>query len=388
VISTQSLSALLDSLYAAPLEEASWNVFLTGLCAEMQARQCFYVLADSLSGPRVAAQGGPPMDTPLQRRYNEEYGRIDPYGPALARKTRTAPILADEVVDRRELERSDFHQLVLAPFELSHAIFLPAVLKADRFEALTIWRSLRQGPFDQSSAQLLELLLPHVQSALRTRRVLAAAGDRAARAEAALDAVATPTFLLDARSRVVHHNAAAEALLASADGLALRERSLVARDPRSHEALQAAIHAAVTAGSALPSRPSGAVAIARPSGRHHLQAIVSPLRISGELLPAHALVLVADPERTGDLPGDVLRTLYGLTPSEAEIANALLSGRSVAEIAQLRRVTEGTLRVQLKTLLHKTGARRQGELLRLLMSLPRRASEAPDISAGGCKGPP
>jgi DNA-binding CsgD family transcriptional regulator len=377
LISSENLSALLALLYAAPLEEAGWDVFLTQLCAQMDARQSFHVLAEAGAAPRVAAQGGPPFDTPLQRRYNEEYGRIDPYGPALALKARTAPILADEIVERRDLERSDFYHLVLTPFELHHALFLPAVLQADRFEAFTIWRSLRQGPFDRASTALLELLLPHVQSALRTRRVLAAAADRAARAEAALDAVATPTFLLNVHSRVVHRNAAAEALLAAADGLAIRERRLAARDPRSHEALQAAIHAAVRAGSALPSRPPGAVAIARPSGKQPLQAIISPLRLSGELLPAHALVLVADPERTYDLPGDVLKTLYGLTPSEAEIANALLAGRSVAEIAELRRVTEGTLRVQLKTILHKTGVRRQGELLRLLMSLPNCNPQAP-----------
>lgn len=182
---------------------------------------------------------------------------------------------------------------------------------------------MRQGPFDRTSAELLELLLPHVQSALRTRRMLAAAAGRAARAEAALDAVVTPTFLLNAQNRVVYRNCAGEALLAAADGLEIRGQRLVAGDRRSNEALQSAIHAATMAGSALPSRPLGAVALIRPSGKQCLRAIVSPLRVASELLPW----------------------------------------------------------VQLKAILHKTGVGRQSELLRLLMSLPRRYSGATAAAA-------
>jgi DNA-binding CsgD family transcriptional regulator len=53
-----------------------------------------------------------------------------------------------------------------------------------------------------------------------------------------------------------------------------------------------------------------------------------------------------------------------------EIANALLSGRTVDQIAEQRGVTSGTLRVQLKTIFQKTDTRRQSDLLKLLLSLP------------------
>jgi DNA-binding NarL/FixJ family response regulator len=85
------------------------------------------------------------------------------------------------------------------------------------------------------------------------------------------------------------------------------------------------------------------------------------------------LVLVTDPEREVSFPDTVLRELYGLTTAETEIANGLLTGFSVEEIAQLRRVSVATVRSQLKPLLGKTGTRRQADLVRVLSTLPRTA---------------
>ena len=49
----------------------------------------------------------------------------------------------------------------------------------------------------------------------------------------------------------------------------------------------------------------------------------------------------------------------------------MLTGCSLEEIAVLRKVSIGTIRSQMKSLFGKTGVNRQGELIRLLMTLPR-----------------
>ncbi len=51
------------------------------------------------------------------------------------------------------------------------------------------------------------------------------------------------------------------------------------------------------------------------------------------------LILATDPDRTVHFPDAILRHTYGLTPAETEIANALLTGFSLEEIAQLRKVS-------------------------------------------------
>jgi DNA-binding CsgD family transcriptional regulator len=119
--------------------------------------------------------------------------------------------------------------------------------------------------------------------------------------------------------------------------------------------------------------PSGAVTLPRASRERSLYALVSPLRLANQRqgFPAHVLVLITDPEASGALPGETLSILCGLTNSEVEVANGLMAGLSLEQIAEAREVSRGTARVQLKSLLHKTGTRGQGELIRLLLSLPK-----------------
>jgi DNA-binding CsgD family transcriptional regulator len=89
---------------------------------------------------------------------------------------------------------------------------------------------------------------------------------------------------------------------------------------------------------------------------------------------AEVLVLVTDPQKAVQFPDDVLRQLYGLTPAEVEVANGILTGYSPNEIADLRRVSKGTVRNQIKAIMSKTDTDRQSDLVRLLMTLPQPAA--------------
>jgi DNA-binding CsgD family transcriptional regulator len=82
-------------------------------------------------------------------------------------------------------------------------------------------------------------------------------------------------------------------------------------------------------------------------------------------------VIITDSEDQPRASADTLNALYGLTPAETTIANGLLSGLSPQEIADQRRVSIGTVRDQLKSLLSKTGTRRQSDLVRILAYTPR-----------------
>jgi DNA-binding CsgD family transcriptional regulator len=60
-----------------------------------------------------------------------------------------------------------------------------------------------------------------------------------------------------------------------------------------------------------------------------------------------------------------IRTLYGLTQSEAEVGALLIAGRSSKAIAELRNVKITSVRQQIKAVLLKTDCRRQAELIKL-----------------------
>ena len=69
-----------------------------------------------------------------------------------------------------------------------------------------------------------------------------------------------------------------------------------------------------------------------------------------------------------------LRDLQGiaaqnhLTQAETEVLQAVASGLTVAQIAQLHGVSLETVRGQIKVLFAKTGAKRQAELVRLVLA--------------------
>lgn len=97
------------------------------------------------------------------------------------------------------------------------------------------------------------------------------------------------------------------------------------------------------------------------------------------LLPLHAQdtfarvasVLVLAPAAARCAPPEaLLRSLFGLTPSEARVARALASGKSVSEIAANESISPGTVRTHVRGVLEKTGSNRQIDAVALLVGAP------------------
>jgi DNA-binding CsgD family transcriptional regulator len=83
-----------------------------------------------------------------------------------------------------------------------------------------------------------------------------------------------------------------------------------------------------------------------------------------------AIVLLSDPERTLPHTKSYLRSTYGMTFTESEIAVMVGNGLSLQEIAGIRHTKMNTIRAQLKQIFHKTGVNRQSSLVKILVSGP------------------
>jgi DNA-binding NarL/FixJ family response regulator len=110
--------------------------------------------------------------------------------------------------------------------------------------------------------------------------------------------------------------------------------------------------------------------LSRKSGEAPLRLTVTPFRShllvggSGQL---RALVFIADPAKTPPSRFDVLRSLYGLAPTEGRIADALAGGFDVTAIAERFTLTQETVRFYLKSIFR---VNRQSDLMRLILGLP------------------
>jgi len=83
------------------------------------------------------------------------------------------------------------------------------------------------------------------------------------------------------------------------------------------------------------------------------------------------LVLILSRPAPPEDPADLLAKTLGLTTTEAQIALAVADGKTLTEIADNRRTSIHTVRNQVKSLLLKTGTRRQSEIVALVERLRR-----------------
>jgi DNA-binding CsgD family transcriptional regulator len=130
--------------------------------------------------------------------------------------------------------------------------------------------------------------------------------------------------------------------------------------------IASAVHAA--AGRTAAGGAGGALAIPRRD-RLPLTVLFAPFRPAREGFGAAsplAIIFFKDPE-TPSVMTMTVRNLFGLTASEAGIAAALTEGASLDGIAGAFGISLNTARNHIKSILAKTGARRQAELVALLL---------------------
>lgn len=186
-----------------------------------------------------------------------------------------------------------------------------------------------------------------------------------------LDRLASGVVLLDRSTKVLFANRAARVIAAKRDGLVVGD-TLRADQAQASAALKDAIEKAIYAA---PGRETGqtCLSLPRPSGKRELMAIVCPLPATPEAgataTPAAAL-FIGDPEQPPPLSPDRLCALFGLTNTEAEVAQALANGKRPADIAAERSVSSTTVAFHMRNLFQKTGVSRQADLIALILTSP------------------
>jgi DNA-binding CsgD family transcriptional regulator len=83
-----------------------------------------------------------------------------------------------------------------------------------------------------------------------------------------------------------------------------------------------------------------------------------------------AVLFLSEGDARPGAPAATIMRLFGLTATEVQIALALAAGKTLDEIAAERGASKNTARTQMQVILSKTGANRQAEVVRLILSLP------------------
>lgn len=232
---------------------------------------------------------------------------------------------------------------------------------------IATFRGRLEGPASRAQLARFALAAPHARVAVRMQRAIEFQG--VALTLGAIEALQGAAFLLDRGARVVQMSPAAEK--AVRDGwLRIVDRRLAARASTDNAHLRFAIERALLGSKPIPERIWLAPRES-DTERAWFEVYMLPTRDWATLFCPRVLVVLhrtapIDPEHVA-----TLRTLFGLTPGEADIAIRLANGMPRGAIAHARGSTPGTIAIQLKHVLHKLGAGREGELVALVNKLLR-----------------
>lgn len=366
---------LLEAAYEAPLDPEGWAPFLRRLGAALGSPAIG--ISERAEDGSWIEQTWLGLDEAYERDYLRHFHRLDAWAAGAHRVEAGTAVRGVQLVADDRFQRSEFFQDFCRPHHLTD--FLGAILERSPetgLVALGLIRRPDERRFEEQDRQLLQALVPHLRRVLRLQRAVRASG----RAHGAgVDESRLPTLTVDARMRVMHANAAAHRLLARGDGLRTQHAVLMADDPGDTARLQQAVRDAHRSSRASGSR-SCAVPVRRGPGRPSHTVVVLPNR--RDPLPPDGVVLhVVQPDAA--LPtAALLRQVYGLTPAEARLAEAIATGLSPREVAERFSISWSTARTQLQGVFAKTGTDREVSLVRLLMALGAIPVDEPPYSGG------
>jgi len=359
------LLELIGLIYEAAQDPSRWQVFLRRYAAALKFHVAQIEVSSSVTEASVAATFGLTASDAADFRDAAQYS---PWLP-LIRDVRPGTVGASHrFVSDEDYVRGVYYQEYGRRIDQYYGQAGLITRSGSMVSILGGIRSKAMGPCGLQEEAFLEVLMPHLERALRMH-----AEFRQLRAESrallqSLDRLSRGIVLMNESGCVLRVNCTAERMIAGQDGLHLSTNGLRATDLNESAELQRLIHGAAKTAAGAGFSAGGIVTISRPSMRRPWIAVVSPHKTeNGEGLAA---VLLIDPEEKPMPSWAALARAFRLTKSEAKIAQMLAMGMRLEEVAERLEITINTARTHTRRILEKTGVRRQADLILLLARMP------------------
>jgi DNA-binding CsgD family transcriptional regulator len=372
LIGSESFSLLIGDLYAAAAEPKRWEVFLQSMKNAIGGTACSILVRDKRPqgmGQHVVSIG---VEESYVQAYKDYYSsRNIVYEASLAIAPDNYIGTLQSCIDTDIYRKSEIYNDYARPQNLFHQCSALLANKESYAAAISFMRPECEGAYGDEHVQFLTMLAPHMRQAFQLHNTLRSYEMSVSGLNSALNQSETAMFLLDGIGRVQHFNTAGYRLIIEGNALRVQDGLLRPRLPEDCPEFDRLVGLTCATGAGRGFCPGGVMLLHRRAGRP-LHCKLTPFYSDRSFLETRpsAILFVSDPDRSPVSRGEALRSLYGLTPSEAELADLLLAGDTVATAAEKRQITEESARTQLKTILRKTDIHRQAELLRLMLNIP------------------
>lgn len=366
---SDALSSLVASIYDATLDPKLWMAVLRECGAFVEGHSAS-IFSKDVAGinARLYHHDGT-LDQHYARLYFEQYARLDPANEGHLFAELEQAISTLDLFEHEEFHETRFYKEWVAPQGLVDFISAPIEKQGGWAAMFGVFRTSEQGMVDDRMRRRVKLLVPHIRRAVLIGKVIERGNQEVASFGDTLDGLASGMFLVDARGRVVHANAAGTAMLADGDVVRQRDGRVVPVDRAAGAALAEVFSAADEGDGAVGSRGIS-VAMQGDEGENYV-AHVLPLtsgqrRSTGMNYSAVAALFIH--RATLDTPAapEVIAKTFGLTLSELRVLVAIVQVGGVPETAEALGIGEATVKTHLHRVFSKTGTARQAELVKLV----------------------
>ena len=314
------------------------------------------------------------VPAPQEIAYFDHYLALNPRVPHGLRE-RDGEIAWDYkyFIDEAGLAHDPFYAEFLP--RIGFRYFVSGVLRQthEEFAAIAVQRSPAQGHVESAEIGLMTRLVPHIRQALDVAKRLNAAAGAGRSFQGALDWLADGVALVASDGAVLYANQALQDIVRG-KGITIKKGML------AFDSAQARTRFAEALGTIARLREgqSGTAAlhdfpVPRSSAAPPYLVSLRPLaRAAGqEQARGHAvaIVFVRDTLRQDTAAVRMLVEMFGLTPAEAGLAQAIQAGVALDAYARGRAVSLNTAYTHLRRLKEKTGCKRMSELIHKLNEL-------------------
>ena len=279
------------------------------------------------------------------------------------------PIATTDLISFEDFTQTELYRQWAEPQGIVD--FLSAVV--DRTAISTaifgIFRHKRNGVVDDRARRQMSLVAPHIRRSVLIGRMFEFKAAEVATFVDTLDGLAAGMFLVDASARLIHANAAGNAILAASDILSLASGRLVAGDAQVDRALRDVFVAAGQGDAALGSKGIAIPLVGRDGERyvaHALPLTSGARRRAGVIYTAVAALFIRKADLAVPTAPHAIGSAFKLTPTELRVLLAIVEVGGIPEVATAFGVADTTIRTHVSRLFEKTGTARQADLVKLV----------------------
>lgn len=357
----------LDLVYGAAVESDRWLQAFQQFALLTGGWGAFVTRVNLVSG--TSTELGACLDPDLAELYPGYYAALNPFAAVPRREGGMEHwrrrVFTDEAwLSNADLKRTEFYNDYLQPQGVLSAMMVHLADQPHVFSQLVVNRRVAATAEDLDCAARLR---PHVQRAFGLAQRLSDLGMLDRDIDAALDASQHALFLLDSTGHVRRLNRKAETLLALRGGLYLKQGRLSALDTTSARHLDALIAVAQTGD--VDQRRGGSMILQSAGHTSSMSLTVTPVRSERMAMLNNGpsvMVCVTDLNTRTSMTAPDLQLLFAVTPAEARVAIAVMTGGTGRQIAADLGLSFHTVRHHLQALLDKTGSASKADLVALL----------------------